>query len=47
MSRDTGRENALEGRMKKRINLTEGSPGKSLFIFALPPDFRQSVPAVL
>ena len=36
MSRDTGRENALEGRMKKRINLTEGSPGKSLFIFALP-----------
>ena len=36
MSGDTVRENAAGRRIKKQIDLTEGSPGKSLLVFALP-----------
>lgn len=36
MSQDTVRENASGRQIKKHIDLTEGKPGKSLLLFALP-----------
>lgn len=36
MSQDTIRENAGRRQVKKQVDLTEGSPGKSLLLFALP-----------
>lgn len=36
MSLDTVRENAGGRQVKKQVDLTEGSPGKSLLMFALP-----------
>ena len=36
MSQDTASENASGRQLKKQVDLTEGSPGKSLLMFAFP-----------
>ena len=36
MSQDTVSENASGRQLKKQVDLTEGSPGKSLLMFAFP-----------